>query len=302
MLVYYSDEYVCSEYAFETTRKAKLVADRIKSDAPTVEVVPPSISFEETARLLGSIHDAEYIHAVLSGSPRHLAESQGFAWDPKSPRMYVAHNAGCVSAVDQVLANGGVSGTLSSGLHHARSDGGVGFCTFNGVALAAHRAIDQGAQNVLIVDFDAHGGGGTYSIISNMPQNVVHLDLVVSPFDLYRVVNDRDILDVVDERLYDSSVSHMLEQAQKKHDETNFDIMIYNAGMDPVNDGISASSLSRREELVASFIQNNNIPSIFTLAGGYKWGGFTMDDIASFHMMTVEAFAKVESQSEKTAA
>src|SRR5207249_1324240 len=75
------------------------------------------------------------------------------------------------------------AGSLSSGLHHASRASGMGFCTFNGLALATKAARDQGAR-VLIIDLDAHGGGGTYSIVKRWP-DVVQLDLVVSLLDSY---------------------------------------------------------------------------------------------------------------------
>ena len=45
--------------------------------------------------------------------------------------------------------------------HHALSTGAMGFCLFNNVAIAAHAALAQGAERVLIVDWDVHHGNGT---------------------------------------------------------------------------------------------------------------------------------------------
>ena len=46
--------------------------------------------------------------------------------------------------------------------HHARKDQAMGFCLFNNVAIAAHKAIHSlGAEKVAIVDFDVHHGNGT---------------------------------------------------------------------------------------------------------------------------------------------
>ena len=59
------------------------------------------------------------------------------------------------------------AGALSSGLHHASTERGNGFCTFNGLALAARALMDGGANHVLILDLDAHCEGGTYEIVHN---------------------------------------------------------------------------------------------------------------------------------------
>jgi acetoin utilization deacetylase AcuC-like enzyme len=54
--------------------------------------------------------------------------------------------------------------------HHATGDGGMGFCIFNNVALAARHAQKVfGIQRVLIVDWDVHHGNGTQDIFYSDP-------------------------------------------------------------------------------------------------------------------------------------
>src|SRR6185369_4139490 len=109
------------------------------------------------------------------------AESQGFSWDPGLWRMVLASNGGVVAAARAALQDG-VAGSLSSGLHHARHERGAGFCTFNGLALAARAALDAGAGSVLILDLDAHCGGGTTSLIEREPR-IWQSDVSVSGLD-----------------------------------------------------------------------------------------------------------------------
>jgi histone deacetylase 6 len=45
--------------------------------------------------------------------------------------------------------------------HHAEADHAMGFCLFNNVAVAARALQHEGAQRILIVDWDLHHGNGT---------------------------------------------------------------------------------------------------------------------------------------------
>jgi acetoin utilization deacetylase AcuC-like enzyme len=66
--------------------------------------------------------------------------------------------------------------------HHATPSAAMGFCLFNGVALAARTAIEAGlARRVLIVDWDVHHGNGTQEIFYADP-DVWYLSLHQSPY------------------------------------------------------------------------------------------------------------------------
>jgi acetoin utilization deacetylase AcuC-like enzyme len=55
--------------------------------------------------------------------------------------------------------------------HHARPDQAMGFCLFNNVALAAHRAMSHHKlDRILIVDWDVHHGNGTQDIFYTDPR------------------------------------------------------------------------------------------------------------------------------------
>jgi acetoin utilization deacetylase AcuC-like enzyme len=156
--LFYSPEYAVAGHSFDTTRKAKWIADSLaERPQPGVELLPPQ---PLTQAELCVVHDAGYVESVRTGNPRALAESQGFGWDKSLWSMVCASNGGVVSAA--LAAKGeGVAGSLSSGLHHARRERGAGFCTFNGLVLAALATLAHDVASVLILDLDAHCGGGT---------------------------------------------------------------------------------------------------------------------------------------------
>jgi hypothetical protein len=167
--------------------------------------------------------------------------------------MVLASNGGAVAAGLAALENG-VAGSLSSGLHHARCGSGAGFCTFNGLVIAAREALAAGAGSVLILDLDAHCGGGTASLIAGEPR-IWQIDVSVSGYDSYSSSN-RIRLDIVGKsRDYLPTVRRRLDEADCQG--LHFDLCLYNAGMDPFENcptggkhGITRVVLSDRERMV----------------------------------------------------
>lgn len=292
METFYNNDYAASRHAFDTTRKAQhLAAALTTTPVRGVRLSDPSGWYGATDDLIERLHSPAYVRAVRTGEPRHLAEAQGFLWDRGIYTMARAHNAGLVAAVDAVTTGtAACAGSLSSGLHHARADGGAGFCTFNGLAVAAHHAHDLGVRQILVLDFDAHGGGGTWSMTRDV--TVAQIDVSVNGFDGWHPEGDprsRVIRSTVNH--YISDITAALDHAS---DSATWEIVLYNAGMDPANSGVSADDLALREQLVAQWAASTQTPVVFALAGGYTWGGMTMEDVVGLHRLTIEAFAQVD--------
>lgn len=116
-------------------------------------------------------HDAGYVRAV-----RDLAARGGGALDADtlvSPGSWDAATAAVGALLDAVdLA---VAGTATRSFcavrppgHHALRDGGMGFCLFGSVGVAAHYArARHGIARVLIVDWDVHHGNGTQALVQD---------------------------------------------------------------------------------------------------------------------------------------
>jgi len=266
--VFYSDAYVLGGHAFDTTRKARWVAESLRERPIAGIVLPEPRSLDEEDLI--AVHDPDYVAAVRTGEPPDLAESNGFSWDPGVWPMALASNGGAVAAALAALG-GRTSGSLSSGLHHARRSLGAGFCTFNGLALAARRAIGAGARGVLILDLDAHCGGGTAELLADEPA-VAAVDVAVDAFDRYRE-RGRFTLDVVREAAaYLPTLRRRLDALEPR----GFDLVLYNAGMDPFERchvggraGMTRALLAEREEMVFAWCRAQHLPVAFVLAGGY---------------------------------
>jgi acetoin utilization deacetylase AcuC-like enzyme len=278
-------------YAFDTTRKSGEIAAAIgEGCAPGCELVDPIGFVHLAGELIEATHDSTYVRALKTGEPYDLAGSQGFSWDDGIWDMAVNSTAGVLAAVDEAIAAGGPSGSLSSGLHHARRAAGAGFCTVNGLAMAATRATELVSGTVVILDLDAHCGGGTYDLIGGNDR-ILHIDLSTSSFDSY-TPEGSDELTV----LHGPTDEEYLEQVQgclgRIPDDTG--LVIYNAGMDP-HPGVSSEGLAQRERRVATWCAQNRLPAAFVLAGGYT-GCITMDELVDLHLHTVRAFASRSSR------
>ena len=294
MRLYYSPAYTAAAHVFDTTRKAGwIAASLVRRPVSGVDIVqPPAL----TARQLESVHTPEYVRAVRTGLPRDLAESNGFSWDPAMWDAVCASTGGAVAAALDAYRTRSIAGSLSSGLHHARAGYGAGFCTFNGLALAAHALRDAGARRIVIVDLDAHIGGGTFRLVESWPE-VWQLDVaVVAGFDAYDPTrNDRVSIDVVSEAsMYLSIVRARLEALT-----ADFDVAIYNAGMDVHQDcrtggqaGFDDDLVQLRERLVFEWGCRRGIPIAFVLAGGYTGGAMTQDRLVGLHRITIETAAR----------
>ena len=293
MNVYYSPAYAGSAYAFETTRKSKWVADSLL-ESPIANITlcaPQPLTFEQVCLA----HEPAYVSAIQTGSPLELAQSQGFSWDAGLWPMVLASNGGAVAAALDALRSG-LAGSLSSGLHHAQRGAGLGYCTFNGLVIAAREALAAGAKSVLILDLDAHCGGGSASMIGDEPR-IWQLDVSVDDYDSYEssaqirlhmVRSSDDYLGEIEKQLREVSLHW-----------PRFDLCLYNAGMDPYEGcadgalaGITQEMLATRERIVFDWCRQQSLPVAFSLAGGYIGEKLDQQGLIDLHRLTLSAAAR----------
>lgn len=283
LTVYYSPAYVV-EGKTETVTKARLVAELIEAGkAGEVWLEAPKLA---TRKELELIHSAEHVRSTFEDKHSFLEVG---AWSQPLLDSILASTGGMRDAVKEALKNGR-SGSLSSGLHHARRGAGNGFCQFNGLAMAALEALKK-VKTVGILDLDAHAGGGTFDILGDN-RRVFLADVTVNSFDSWEPTDEQRhfYAEVDDPRSYLGHVEdalHFLEPV---------DFLIYNAGMDTYEKaggmkGITKEMIRKREKLVVQWARARKVPHVFALAGGYKWGGLTLEQVAELHLETVKAFA-----------
>lgn len=289
MAIYYHDDVTKTAHAFDTTRKGADVARLLMERG--WQITSPELLDRTTAE---RYHDIEYIDALIHGEPRAWAESQGFAWDEYMWRSVTAQSGAMVSAALYACENGRAY-ALSAGFHHARADTGAGFCTLNGLAIAAGEVLARYPhRNVILLDADAHCGGGTMSICTNW-ERFFHLDIHTNHYDSYlltkphvrRYVNNADD--------YLPNVKDMLERLGTTVNAG--DLLIYNAGMDVHEDcrigglaGMTSELITQREVYVSKWAASHNLCAVACLAGGYAGGYLTHQTLVELHAMSVELF------------
>lgn len=281
--VAYGPEYALDQGA-ETVTKSRLLAGMIQAgEAGEVLLFKPKPATVEELR---SIHMAEYVDSVLNGT---LSYMEFGPWSPEGVASVLASTGGMRDAVKEALAVGR-SGSLSSGLHHARRSNGSGYCTFNGLALAALEGLKH-VKKVGILDLDAHFGGGTANILGE-DDRVALADVGVTRFDTWQPLDEnRHFVAFVEKpEEYLDTVRRSFAVLEGSG------LLIYNAGMDTHEmagglEGITTDIVREREALVVHWASGRKIPVLFALAGGYQWSGLTLEAVARLHLETVRAFA-----------
>ncbi len=124
---------------------------------------------EVDVETLSLVHDPEYIELVrreVEGGRRQLSTGDTVI-SGESYAVALGMVGGVLEAVDAVMsgrARNAFCAVRPPG-HHATGVRGMGFCLFNGVAVAARYAQRvHGVERVLIADWDVHHGNGTQDI------------------------------------------------------------------------------------------------------------------------------------------
>jgi acetoin utilization deacetylase AcuC-like enzyme len=292
--VYYAPSYVAAAEQAETLHKARWIVESLqKRPISGVEIIAPESLTDEQLTL---VHTADYVRALRTGESRTLAETCGFSWDPGIWTSVTASNGGLVAAALDALRSREHTGALAAGIHHARAESGMALCAVNGLALAAHAALRAGAHRILIVDVDAHCGGGTYSLVRDWPE-VVQLDIAVNPFDRYEPQpGSGSTLDIV------RSTSDYLPTLRRRLadlDPSAFSVVLYGAGIDCHQEnggpaGLTYALLAEREVEVFQWAAGR-VPVAFVLLGGYLSETLQQEDVARLHRLCIATAALANS-------
>ena len=236
-------------------------------------------------------HDPSYLIKILSGNLSAKEQQEiGFPWSEKMVERS-RRSAGATLAAAKAALNEGLAANLAGGTHHAYRDKGSGFCIFNDSAITAkalQKEIHQKLK-VAIIDLDVHQGNGTASILQN-DQSIFTLS--IHGENNFPFTKERSDLDIgLPNGCQDDDYLSALNQGLEKLDVFKPDFIIYLAGADP-HEGdrlgklsISKDGMCQRDQYVFQYGLDRQIPTAFSMAGGY---GREIQSTVDIHFQTIQ--------------
>ncbi len=262
-------------------RKFGLVAEALRGLPGVLIEMPQPVTEVDLLR----VHASEYVRAIQTGEPKALAESQKFPWSPELYPSVCLTSGGVVAAARRALSEG-ISAALVSGFHHAHADHGEGFCTFNGLIVAAEKLKAEGQlKSVGILDLDLHYGNGTASLTETRGGWIRALSIYGNDYFQNQAFRDVKIRQHQDGEFHRSAslpeksgrevLLKTLESQIGFLTESKPDLLLYQAGADPYFEdpysplALDQEDLQARDRSVFAWAKSQGIPIAWVLAGGY---------------------------------
>jgi len=283
--VFYVPEMVgrpTTSYSPSAEKPAQVVADWLAHPdiAGRIEVC----EFDSISRdVIAQAHEPKYVADVLA-----RRTDNGFGERSKSVADSLPFTSGSMLAAclhvlgdpEEWGARSRIACSPSSGFHHAHFDSGYGFCTYNGLMVAAielkrRRLVDR----VLILDCDQHYGDGTQDIMDKLKLDwVTHVAHGGRAFGSYR--NKAQMMEFIGE---------WLPQFPWPRNLT-----IFQAGADcHVNDllggFLTTKDMQERDALVFKLAHQHRVPLVWNLAGGYQRDASGIAPVLELHRNTMRS-------------
>ena len=269
--VFYRPEMCADAESFsKSPTKPALVVDAWRSAGIPIELK----SFDPLTRAeLCVAHDAKMVDGVLD-----LERPNGFGTKSAAVAASLPYTSGSLrAAVHAAMENGIGAVSPTSGFHHAGHAFVGGFCTFNGLMVAAAPLVADGWK-VGIFDCDMHYGNGTEDIIKQLK------------------IGHSRLPHWHQESLCDFEVEDWFKKLPQYIALVfgNCDVVIYQAGADPHIDDplggwLTTEQLFERDRIVFNTLRELRIPVAWNLAGGYQ---DPLSKVIEIHSNTMRAFSE----------
>ena len=267
--VYYTPKQVsCPDTSSPSPRKPEWVVQEWLYRKLPVRVIEP---IEATRDQIALAHRRSYVDGILS-----CELMNGFrGWQKEVACSLPWTCDSFLSAARAALENGLVACSPTSGFHHAGLKTAFGYCTFNGLMVAALSLhAEAKVQRVGILDCDQHFGDGTEEIIAAKQLGWIR--------------------HVSKERSDPEEAEPFLDQLPRVMQSfSDCDLLMYQAGADPHVDDplggfLTTEQLARRDQIVFSEAKAMQIPLVWNLAGGYQEPVY---EVLRIHNATMRACA-----------
>ncbi|MGC6423699.1 MAG: histone deacetylase [Lentimonas sp.] len=251
----------------------RLLYERLK-DRSEVEIRHPRLATREE---ITRAHSPKYVDAFLHGTldPDAIRRIGLRPWTPSIIDRTLRITGGSLQALEHVLQHGGIAGNMAGGTHHAYYNYGSGYCIFNDIAICAITALQHPDINrVLVLDLDVHQGDGTAAILKDEVRAFTCSIHAESNFPFRKEQSDLDV-HLADDTT-DSDYLDVLDHTLAKLEVQNYDLILYQAGVDPlVEDALGKLSLTRsglqqrNQRIFDLRAQHPGLPILIFMGGGY---------------------------------
>ena len=216
-------------------------------------------------------HTRTYIDDVFA-----LRAPNGFGTFSKEVNASLPYTSGALlTAARWALAGKTAVAAPVSGFHHAGHRAGGGFCTFNGLMVAALALqAERPGLRIGILDYDYHYGDGTEDILGRkQPPGIVHIS---AGEHWTRPEQAEDFLKAI--------ATHLDAMG-------DCDLVLYQAGADPHLDDplggfLTTTQMAQRDWRVFNGLRERGVPVAWVLAGGYQT---PLSKVVDLHVKTMRA-------------
>lgn len=229
-------------------------------------------------------HENSFVEGILTGQLEN-----GFGSKDKEVIDSLPYTSGSfLSAAKEALKTNLVAVSPTSGFHHAEHDKAMGYCTFNGLMIAAIDLLNnKWVDKIGILDCDHHYGNGTDDIIIKLQlqDKIKHITARKSyPYKAEEFLKE---------------LPNFLNQFK----EEGVDIIFYQAGVDchlddPYGGFLTTEQIRLRDKIVFDFCKKNRIALVWNLAGGYQEetladGNTSIQKVLDLHNNTMKVCEQV---------
>lgn len=221
-------------------------------------------------------HTAEYLdklknQTLSAREQRHI----GFPQSPMLTQRELVITQGTIDCCQHAIKSG-IALNVAGGTHHAFADHGEGFCMLNDFAVAANYLLHhQLAMQVLIIDLDVHQGNGTAKLFEKEPRVFTFSMHGRHNYPFHKEASDLDV------PLEDGTGDALYLQLLQNHladliNRVKPDFAFFLSGTDILETDkfgklkVTVNGCKQRDEMVFTCLQQNNIPCVTAMGGGYS--------------------------------